>query len=60
MQRITFGVKRIEKYEKDDYTYFRINIPQEVIKKYFDILDKWSKGLTKLVVSIEELAGETR
>jgi len=60
MQRITFVVKRIEKYEKGNYTYFRINIPQEVIKKYFDILDKWSKGPTKLVVSIEELAGETR
>ena len=60
MQRITFVVKRIEKYEKGNYTYFRINIPQEVIKKYFDILDKWSKGSTKLVVSIEELAGETR
>ena len=60
MQRITFVVKRIEKYEKGKYIYFRINIPHEVVKKYLDLLDKWSRGELKLVVSIEELAGETR
>lgn len=67
MGRITFIVKRVEKYEKrirredgteDVYTYFRINIPQKVVKKYIDLLMKWTRGESRLVVTIEEAEGE--
>ncbi len=53
-------VNKVEKYEKGRYTYFRINVPQDVVKKHRDLLEKWASGIVRLVVTVEELAGEAK